>query len=136
LYRNDISEIIENSLGSSQSTLHPSSSSSSSSEPESAAEDCVFACDAAVNADARVMLDEKVLNISSQLAGVSFHSPTALQLRRESSPLTRSQLRRQSDTFEFARPSERRLVHLILNLDVPVLLTTPFCYLSIFCFLT
>jgi hypothetical protein len=61
-------------------------------------EDCVFSsCDAVDTQGA--LHDEKVLNISSQLAGVSFHSP-----------LTRSQLRRQSDTFEFARPTERRWV--------------------------
>jgi hypothetical protein len=83
-------------------------------------DDCVFfgdAIDSSASAAASREPDPDglVIKISARMASVSFSSPAGEQQQKHqdgehlfSSPLTRSQLRRQSDSFQFARPSERR----------------------------
>ncbi len=120
--RNDISEIIENSLGSSQSTLHPSTSSSSSSTDHDhkvegvIPDDCVFISHPVESMATDLDKDSSVNGISVQMAGVSFKSPAARQQQQQleqlqqlgNSPHGWAQLRRQSDSFHFVRPSDRR----------------------------
>ena len=84
-------------------------------------DDCVFAPAAAEQ-------EGLVHNISLQMAGVSFKSPAAQpqllkqqqqQLDEEkNSPLLNwtQQIRRQSDSFHFLRPSERRWVLFFVTL--------------------
>ena len=68
--------------------------------PDSAAEDADVT-DLAQAEDEK----EDVFEISSKLAGVSFKPPSTTGFMAAESPVTRSQLRRQSHSFEFTKPS-------------------------------